>query len=629
MLLLINLRLLAVAGDTHSIDQKILRAYHLQNHNLDSSFILANEVLMESKQTNYEAGIASAFMRLGSIYNAKGKNDSALFYLRKAKNIRVKLQNFSGAANVCFVMNYVYRQQSQIDSSFQILFESLRLSETAKDSAGLISAYNGLGDLQSEYSSPLKAFEYYEKAKNLGEASQYYEGLATSYNGMGNYYFIIDRYDLALQNFLLADSLFQIIGDVFNLGICANNIANCYDQKENFPKAYHFYKKAFRQYHYLEYDKGKASILLNLGILFENVGLYDSAISYYQRVIPISIRIEDLNLKANAFEQLAKSYSLMGNHQLAFFYQKKFSQLKDTLINKDKVASISEMQTKYETEKKEQKIELLAEKNKTSLAERNALFAGGLLLLMGLFIALYAYYQRRKNALKDAQLAREKINVLINEQELKAVNALIKGQEEERQRIATDLHDRTGSMLSTVKLLFSALSEKIQEAPKETLEQYQKASNLLDESCEEIRRVSHNLSTGLVSSLGLKFALEEFCDSINSIGTLKCSCQMYGLDQRLGGEMEIGIYRIIQESVNNSLKHAKAQNISIQINGLENEFNVIIEDDGIGFEIEKIQKQGSGIGLHNLNLRAEKLGGSYTIDSKLGRGTTVIIEMPL
>lgn len=629
LFLLLPLSLLAETRDTSLIDQKILKAYYLQSEDLDSSLLLAREVLSDSKPLNYRKGIASAYMRIGSIFNAQSENDSALFFLRKAKNIRIQINDLKGAAGVCNIMNYAYRSKALVDSSFFILYEGLRLNEKIKDSIGLVKSYNNLGDLHSEYSSPKKAFDLYEKSRLLGMKLQYEEGLAASYNGIGNYYFIIDDFEKALLNFLFADSLFQNLDDVFNLAICANNLANCYDQVGDFNRSLFYHQKALGDYEKLGYEKGQASSLLNLGVLFENENQYDSAIYYYKRVIPLSKKIGDLNLKANAFEQLAKSYFLTKESPLAYLYQKKYSELKDTLINKDKISSISEMQTIYETEKKEQKIELLAEKNKTSLAERNAMIAGSLGLLLGLFILLYAYYQRRKNALKDALIAEQKINVLVNEQELNAMNALISGQEEERQRIAADLHDRMGSMLSTVKLLFSSLGDKIKSAPEETLNQYQKATELLDESCEEIRRVSHNLSTGMVSSLGLDSAVSELCSTINSSKVLHCSYSVYGLESRLEGNLEIGIYRIIQETVNNALKHAKAKNLSIQINCLEEEINVIIEDDGVGFSMERIKKQGKGIGLHNLKARARKLGGNYNLDSKPGRGSTAIIEMPL
>ncbi len=629
LFLLLNFLVEAETRDSTSIDQKILKAYYMQMEDLDSSFLLAKEVLIDSKNLNYSKGIGSAYMRMGSIFNAQSENDSAIFYLRKAKRIRINTRDFKGAAGVCYIMNYAYQGLSLVDSSFYTLYKGLRLNEKIEDSIGLVKTYNNLGDLHSEYSSPKKAFDYYEKAKTLGGKLQYQQGLAISYNGVGNYYFIINDFENALKNFLLADSLFHYLNDVLNRAICANNIANCYDQMDDFKKSLFYHQKALKEYKNLGYEKGQASSLLNLGVLFENENQFDSAIYYYKEVIPLSKRIGDLNLRANAFEQLAKCFSVMNENQLAYRFQKKYSELKDTLINKDKISSISEMQTKYETEKKEQEIELLAEKNKTSLAERNALIAGSLGLILGLFVLLYAYYQRRKNALKDALIAEQKINVLLNEQELKAMNALIEGQEVERNRIATDLHDRMGSMLSTVKLLFGAVGEKIKNTSEETTNQYNKATALLDESCEEIRRVSHNLSTGMVSSLGLESAISELCSTINSSKVLHCKSSVYGLENRLEGNLEIGIYRIIQESVNNTLKHAKAKNISIQINCLEDELNVIIEDDGVGFSIEKIKKQGKGIGLHNLQARAQKLGGNYILDSKPGRGSTVIIEMPL
>lgn len=370
----------------------------------------------------------------------------------------------------------------------------------------------------------------------------------------------------------------------------------------------------------------------NLPTLYNNLaGLYsdpEMVILYLDSALHYAQKNRNVEEEQIFTQNKALFYTMIEDYESAYDHLWEAMQLKDTLLNAEKYKAVTEIEQKYETEKKEQQIVLLAEQNKTQSAQRNFLIAGSIVLLLGLFILGYYYWQKRRIAAKNEEIAQQKIEGLLNEQEIKSYNALIKGQEEERQRIAIDLHDRLGSMLSTVKLLFSALQAKFDKTDKDGLGQYEKASDLLDESCQEVRRVSHNLSTGLVSSLGLKNALEELCSGVNQSGLIKCKLLIYGLDESLESQTEIGIYRIIQETLNNTLKHSKASKVTVQVNRLDESLSVTIEDNGVGFNPERVKAKG-GMGLRNLEMRAQKLFGQYHIDSRPGRGSIAMIEIPL
>ena len=203
---------------------------------------------------------------------------------------------------------------------------------------------------------------------------------------------------------------------------------------------------------------------------------------------------------------------------------------------------------------------------------------------------------------------------------------MLEGQEEERMRIATDLHDRLGSMLSTIKLMFNSLEEKVDKAQIENQKQYAKANDLLDQACTEVRTISHNLGTGMVANFGLQRAMEELCESIDQTGKVKCQFLNHNLANSYKLDIEINLYRVTQEALNNATKHAKAKLISVQLIDLGNELSLLIEDDGQGFDPQNIDL---GMGLKNLEKRAKKIAGNLHIDSSLGRGTSIIVEVPL
>ena len=201
---------------------------------------------------------------------------------------------------------------------------------------------------------------------------------------------------------------------------------------------------------------------------------------------------------------------------------------------------------------------------------------------------------------------------------------MLEVQESERKRIASDLHDRLGSMLSTVKLYFGSVEEQIEKMKEQNKEHYNKANLLLDEACEEVRKISHDLISGELLKFGLLPALTQLCKTIEGANKLKINLLFFGMDNRLDNSVEIPVYRIIQELINNILKHSKATDVTIQLNKTENNLNVVVEDNGIGFDIASVK---NGMGLKNIETRVNKFNGKLYVDSGKDKGTTTIIDI--
>ncbi len=466
------------------------------------------------------------------------------------------------------------------------------------------------------------------KAKGLLTRSGDSLALATTFLNYGIVHYYSDEYNLALNNFLRAKSLHEFMNHRRFMAMDLNYLGLCYEALGKDKLARKCFKDALIFFDKLGMFDEKTEVLYNTGVYFLNREQTDSAIFYFEKVL-VLLKDTKLNgVKATTCATLADAYSRKGNYAKAYDFQIKYSELNDSLLNTEKVKSIAEMQTKYETEKKEQQIVLLDQQTKTRSAQRNFFIAGSIVLLLGLFVLGFYYVQRGRLAKKNEQIAQEKISGLLKEQEIKTYNAMIEGQEEERKRIATDLHDRLGSMLSTVKLLFSSLNDKIDRNQEETQKQQTKVTSLLDEAVLEVRRVSHNLSTGMVNTFGLITALEELCESVDKSGIVRCRLLSYGMEERLPSQIEIGLFRMVQELVNNALKHSKAKQLTIQLNRTDESLNLTVEDDGVGFDVAEKQKSG-GMGLGNLAARAARLGAAYHVDSRPGKGTISIIEIPL
>jgi signal transduction histidine kinase len=253
----------------------------------------------------------------------------------------------------------------------------------------------------------------------------------------------------------------------------------------------------------------------------------------------------------------------------------------------------------------------------------------GLILVSLLFFAIIKvkrHKQLSKLAEQNSLIESQKVEELLKKQELKSMNAMMIGQEEERKRIARDLHDRLGSMLAMVKNHFKSVETSIDNLKDTNTKLYKKANKLLDEACEEVRKISQDMASGVLTKFGLTAALEDLKNTLEESKQLEVEFVSHGLNNRLPLELEITIYRIIQELISNILKHAKASEITIQLLKGKNGLNIIAEDNGIGFEISEAKL---GMGLKNIEARIDGLNGELKIDSTLRKGTTITVDIPL
>ena len=215
---------------------------------------------------------------------------------------------------------------------------------------------------------------------------------------------------------------------------------------------------------------------------------------------------------------------------------------------------------------------------------------------------------------------------MLKQQELRS-KAIIDAEENERKRIARELHDGLGQQLSAVKLNMSSLDSSLELKTDEQRKMLQNALDIIDDSVKEVRAVSHSMMPNALVKSGLKEAIKEFVNRLGKTDHLKFDLQISGLNERLNTTIETIVFRVLQEIVNNILKHSKATIVTIQIIKDIEELTIIVEDNGVGFDVNTAKSDG--IGLKNLQSRIEYLHGTVNIDSHLQKGTTIIIELPI
>lgn len=253
---------------------------------------------------------------------------------------------------------------------------------------------------------------------------------------------------------------------------------------------------------------------------------------------------------------------------------------------------------------------------------------GGVALL---FLASYLAYanQRSKNRIveKEREMQSMKMEKLLKDQEILGIDAMLAGQERERQKIADDLHDNLGSLLTTLKFNFQGLLRKGDHGEDQD-QLLQKTDDLLHEAYQKVRAIAHANNAGVNAKEGLLPSIRNFVAKVSTFNSLAIEVEEFGLDERLDNSLEIMIFRIIQELITNVIKHARATEVAIHLTKHDKIINLMVEDNGIGFDISKI-KPGDTMGLYSIQKKIENLGGQVTIDSIAGKGTTIIMDIPL
>lgn len=412
----------------------------------------------------------------------------------------------------------------------------------------------------------------------------------------------------------------------------SQGIAICYEQDEMLDEAEIYYRKAHEFLLELQDSMDIGNNLTNIGNLEEQRGNYEAALELYHQAFSYYATNKS-RIPQTMHYAISDAYAGIGEFEKALTHFKRATKISDSLFYDDQDRIIEELMMKYETEKLEMEVEdkkvrLQNEQVKSRIRKVTIIS----LIIILAFILVIIFFLVRSHRLretiyqKEVEIKSQEVNKLLKDQELKSYAAMLEGQDKERQRIGNDLHDRIGGLLSTVKVYFQTLEDKINRLEETTVNQYNKAGELLNNAVNEVRQISHDLSSGVLKNFGLAVALNDLKQTIELTGELEVNLYFSGEKHALDARVEMEIYHIIQEMFSNVLKHADAKKVDLQFNYQKHQLNIIFEDDGKGFD-ETTQKEG--IGLQNIRARVSKLNGELNIDSLANRGSIFIIDIPL
>ncbi|MBT8234063.1 MAG: sensor histidine kinase [Saprospiraceae bacterium] len=353
---------------------------------------------------------------------------------------------------------------------------------------------------------------------------------------------------------------------------------------------------------------------------------YEQSLSYLEKIPYSKNRLE-------VYGNLAECYGRLEDYEKAYEYRINYADLQDSILNENRVMAVNNITYKFETRQKNAEIKLL-EKEKAFAQESNLQQKRALTVLVvamtGLLFGIYyivRFYREKINTAKiieeqNNKINKQTINELQDKIQINSMYSMIQGQEIERERIAKDLHDSLGGLLSTIKLQVDNIRNN--ESNVEMIPAFQNATQLLDTAVSEVRSISQNLQPGALSRLGLIPSIKDLINRYDSKTGPEIIFQHFDIPTKIDQTISLSIYRIIQEILNNAIKHAKANEILLQLNKEGNEIVIHIEDDGVGFDAKRNYQS---MGLKNIKSRVNYMKGSIEIDSRIGEGTSFLIHV--
>jgi len=576
------------------------------------------KAIVLSKQINFATGEAQAYNDLGILYMDNQEMDKAIASYAKAIPIREKLNDKKGLAAVYLKIGIVYQKSGRFDKALENGLKSLETYEALKDDYGIATALNNVGIANQNIGNVDAALRYHERALSLREKINDRSGLATSYLAIGNIQFLNNDLPKAKYYTEKADSMGTLVNNYEVMATAAHNLAAIYEKTGPFEKGLDYAETALSIREQLGDVKAVVSTLNVWGTLLIKTKQYKPAEEKLLQALQLSdTLISCLPEKPRIYRSLIDLYEATGDYKKANEMGRLQIQYKDSIYTADMNLRFSEMETKYETAVKEQEIQ----QQRFEIAKRNYWIAAiAALLLLGSLLG-YSYYRRFKLK-KEQQLQAE----IMHQQDM-ATRGILEAEENERERIARELHDGVGQMMSAAKMNLSAMEGDLAFTNANQKNAFDRIVNLVDEGCKEVRTVSHQMMPNALLKKGLASAIREFIDKIDS-RILKVDLYSEGLNERIDTNTETVLYRVVQECVNNVIKHSGANHLDISLIKDTDGISVTIEDNGKGFDTQ--QKSASeGIGLKNIRTRIAYLKGTVDFDSKSGKGTLVAIHVPV
>ncbi|GAB5524461.1 MAG: hypothetical protein Roseis2KO_23330 [Roseivirga sp.] len=521
----------------------------------------------------------------------------------------------------------VHYDLSEFDSALTNYQESHKIYMEIDRPAGASSALIWMGIInQNILKNYANAVRIYKEASDLAEKGNSTLNKGYILSNLGGVYFELEEYDSAILTIEASNEIKRRFKDRRGLANGLELLGNSYLAKEQFSVSLPYHQESLEIREVLGDSIGLSNSYMNLGRAYGFNGELSKGLSLLKKGRDIANRIGHKENIPQSFEFESALLERSGSYKNALGSYKSYKAVSDSVFNIESTRVLEEMQVKYDTEGKEKTIALQNAElsGQEARLQRNQALIIGLIVVAVLLIVIMTLLRNR--AQKEQALIRQEGELKLREAE---INAVIGSQEKERNRFAKDLHDGFGQMISVLKMNLGQLGNGASKDPQKQLEVFEQSEQVIADMYNELRNICFDLMPQTLVQQGLPDALKEFGQRITNTGTKVLEVLVFDLDDRLDELMEVSLYRISQEWVNNLLKYSEADHITIQLTRDETEITLTIEDNGTGFDPQDFFS-GKGNGWRNIQSRVNLIKGTFELDSRPGvKGSLVSVNAPI
>lgn len=586
-----------------------------RNKNIDSMRYFA-QLIDRAAQSMTPAYQAIAHISQALVHSNTANYQTALKEYEIAEKLLFTNPVDSLAGRIYAGMGTAHTNLGNYATALEYLFKAMRIFEKSGYQPGIGGVASQISQVYQLKGELNIAKTYVMRGLDAMKNTRLHNGYVVNLHTLANIYGMSNELDSALAIDEIGIRICDSMHSSFLKSMFYDNKANCFNEKGSYDSARFYHLQCLQIDSTHGNMKQVSDTYLNLGGMYLKKGDPAMSIACLSRSIELARSTGYLLGLQTAWELQAHAYHQLNKLDLALEAKDSSMAARNRMINAKSEATIAELNTLYETEKREQTILL----QQSQLSKQRILIIAIIAFVLAVAVAVYMNFRRSK-------LKREKeIQDQLHQQQQEATVKILEAEEHERKRIATDLHDGVGQLMMAAWMNLQAYEQQLDKnSPNHS--NLGKAIDLVGESCREVRAVSHSMMPNALLKKGLVNAIRDFVQQIDQ-QILSINLHTEGLEMHLEPHAETVLYRVIQESVNNVIKHAKASQLDISIHHNPNEgTDVLIEDNGQGFELDKAL-QKDGIGLQNISNRIQYLGGSVDWDTSPGNGTVVSIHIP-
>ena len=585
-----------------------------------------------AREQNNPAELGLSLNRLGIALKNQGKTDEAMASFRESLAVRQHLKDSAGVASVLNNIGTVFKLSNQLDSALFYSFASLELREQLGLQKKLSRSHLNIGNLYNLMEDTANAMLHYTQAEHLARIQGDEHRLALVLYNSATLLSSKGAFEEATERFSESLHLQQRLDNPQAMARIYNGLGVAQEKQGKPIQAEANYRLALALLDKLNLPEDLSAVYLNLSSVLTRQNKSEAALEALEKGVEIARQANLYETEGDFYFNLYKLHSDRGQWEAALLAFKQHVAHNDSLNSEATKRAFADIKEKYESEKKQQLIDQQQVSIDQKTVENRVLLIGGVLVLVVSLLGFIIYRQRARNrsllAERKAVENQQLISTLLREKEVETMEAMLNGQQQERHRIARDLHDQLGGIMAAVKLHFDSMETPVRSLPENTQQSFEKANQMLDLACNEVRIIAHDMASGMLVQFGLIGALQELVQAVEKKVGLKVQLHVSQWDGKLDDGLELDLYRTIQELISNVLRYAQATELNVLLTRTNDGLNILVEDNGVGFEYNP-KKPSSGMGLKNIANRIYKHNGTFEIDSMPSHGATVVIDIPI